>query len=29
VAALAAFLACDESQFITGTTQLIDGGWAN
>ncbi|MGP9806666.1 SDR family oxidoreductase [Halomonas sp. AOP12-C2-37] len=29
VAALATFLACDESQFITGTTQLIDGGWAN
>ncbi|RUR42452.1 SDR family oxidoreductase [Vreelandella populi] len=29
VAALAAFLASDESQFITGTAQLIDGGWAN
>jgi 2-keto-3-deoxy-L-fuconate dehydrogenase len=29
VAALAAFLACDESAFITGTAQLIDGGWAN
>ncbi|MGP9677166.1 SDR family oxidoreductase [Halomonas sp. AOP27-A1-41] len=29
VAALAAFLASAESQFITGTTQLIDGGWAN
>lgn len=29
VAALATFLACDESRFITGTTQLIDGGWAN
>lgn len=29
VAALAAFLASDESAFITGTTQLIDGGWAN
>lgn len=29
VATLAAFLASDESQFITGTAQLIDGGWAN
>ncbi|WP_144982115.1 SDR family oxidoreductase [Halomonas sp. C22] len=29
VAALATFLACDESSFITGTAQLIDGGWAN
>lgn len=29
VAALATFLASDESQFITGTAQLIDGGWAN
>lgn len=29
IAALAAFLASDESAFITGTTQLIDGGWAN
>ncbi|MCC5903144.1 MAG: SDR family oxidoreductase [Halomonas sp.] len=29
VAALAAFLASDESQFITGSTQLIDGGWVN
>ncbi|WP_302139721.1 SDR family oxidoreductase [Halomonas alkalicola] len=29
VAALATFLACDESAFITGTAQLIDGGWAN
>ncbi|WP_249976475.1 SDR family oxidoreductase [Vreelandella olivaria] len=29
VAALAAFLASDEAAFITGTTQLIDGGWAN
>ena len=29
VAALATFLASDESEFITGTTQLIDGGWAN
>ncbi|WP_189445522.1 SDR family oxidoreductase [Salinicola rhizosphaerae] len=29
VAALAAWLACDESSFITGTTQMIDGGWSN
>ncbi|GAB2781522.1 SDR family oxidoreductase [Halomonas shantousis] len=29
VAALAAFLASDEAAFITGTCQLIDGGWAN
>lgn len=29
VAALAAFLASDEAAFITGTAQLIDGGWAN
>tara|TARA_R110002072_G_scaffold116299_3_gene246716 strand:+ start:6386 stop:7126 length:741 start_codon:yes stop_codon:yes gene_type:complete len=29
VAALATFLASDEAAFITGTTQLIDGGWAN
>lgn len=29
VAALAAFLASDESQFITGSAQLIDGGWVN
>lgn len=29
IAALAAFLASDESAFITGTCQLIDGGWAN
>ena len=29
VAALAAFLASDEAAFITDTTQLIDGGWAN
>ncbi|WP_299260606.1 SDR family oxidoreductase [uncultured Kushneria sp.] len=29
VAALVAWLACDESAFITGTTQMIDGGWSN
>lgn len=29
IAALAAFLASDEAAFITGTAQLIDGGWAN
>ncbi|NWO57370.1 SDR family oxidoreductase [Chromohalobacter israelensis] len=29
VAALATFLASDEAAFITGTAQLIDGGWAN
>lgn len=29
IAALATFLASDEAAFITGTTQLIDGGWAN
>lgn len=29
VAALAAFLASDEAAFITGTCQMIDGGWAN
>lgn len=29
IAALATFLASDESAFITGTAQLIDGGWAN
>ncbi|WP_027351066.1 SDR family oxidoreductase [Halotalea alkalilenta] len=29
IAALAAFLASDEAAFITGTTQVIDGGWSN
>lgn len=29
VAALATFLASDEAAFITGTAQLIDGGWSN
>jgi 2-keto-3-deoxy-L-fuconate dehydrogenase len=27
MAALAVYLASDESSFTTGTTQLIDGGW--
>lgn len=29
IAALAVYLACDESAFTTGTTQIIDGGWSN
>lgn len=29
IAALAVHLASDEAAFITGTAQLIDGGWAN
>lgn len=29
IAALAVHLATDEAAFITGTAQLIDGGWAN
>jgi 2-keto-3-deoxy-L-fuconate dehydrogenase len=29
VAALAVYLGSDESAFTTGTSQLIDGGWAN
>ena len=29
IAALAVYLASDESAFTTGTTQLIDGGWSN
>jgi 2-keto-3-deoxy-L-fuconate dehydrogenase len=29
IAALAVYLASDESGFTTGTSQLIDGGWAN
>lgn len=29
IAALAAYLASDESAFTTGTAQIIDGGWSN
>ncbi|WP_438764965.1 SDR family oxidoreductase [Kushneria sp. TE3] len=29
VAALVVWLASDEAAFITGTTQMIDGGWSN
>ena len=29
IAALAVYLAGDESRFTTGTTQVIDGGWSN
>jgi len=29
IAALAVYLASDESAFTTGTTQIIDGGWIN
>jgi 2-keto-3-deoxy-L-fuconate dehydrogenase len=29
IAALAVYLAADESAFTTGTTQVIDGGWSN
>jgi 2-keto-3-deoxy-L-fuconate dehydrogenase len=28
IAALASYLASDEAAFTTGTTQVIDGGWA-
>lgn len=27
IASLVAWLLCDESKYITGTVQLIDGGW--
>jgi 2-keto-3-deoxy-L-fuconate dehydrogenase len=29
IAALAVYLASDESAFTTGTTQIVDGGWSN
>ena len=29
IAALAVYLASDESDFTTGTAQIIDGGWSN
>jgi 2-keto-3-deoxy-L-fuconate dehydrogenase len=29
IAALAVYLASDESGFTTGTSQIIDGGWSN
>ena len=29
IAAMAVYLASDESTFTTGTTQIIDGGWIN
>jgi 2-keto-3-deoxy-L-fuconate dehydrogenase len=29
IAALAVYLASDESTFTTGTAQIIDGGWSN
>jgi 2-keto-3-deoxy-L-fuconate dehydrogenase len=29
IAALALYLASDESAFTTGTAQIVDGGWSN
>jgi 2-keto-3-deoxy-L-fuconate dehydrogenase len=29
IAALALYLASDESAFTTGTTHIVDGGWSN
>lgn len=29
IGSLAVYLASDESAFVTGTTQIIDGGWSN
>jgi 2-keto-3-deoxy-L-fuconate dehydrogenase len=29
IAALAVYLASDESAFTTGTAQIVDGGWSN
>jgi 2-keto-3-deoxy-L-fuconate dehydrogenase len=29
IAALALYLASDESSFTTGTIHVIDGGWSN